>query len=395
MNRTIVNIISRIDPLPAYLFIKENYQEGDRLLFISARQDGEKIDFLTSLINIDASLIEDIVLKYNSDEYTYERICRRLKAQLRSDTTYLVNLAGGSRYMALAVHQVFESFNAQFFYTQTRENLIVSSIFDDSIYDNDDIFYPIRYRMTLAEYFQVHGLTHDIDRKHFHKPIIKAQQTQKFFTIFANNQLSSEEHDILNLLRTEYRGMSRATRINDIERHGASKLSALLRHIGFTPSNEGFLSPDEVEYLTGGWFEEYVYNLIERTVKPQDIAIGVHIARPGEKHNNELDVCFIKANTLFVIECKTGVQSDHLFNEIVYKACALREALLGMTCHSYIFSLKRDNDGELERVARIMDITFCSHKTLTTPYNINAVTQKMIQLTHETVDKAFSSTKPL
>lgn len=358
MNRTLVNIISHNDPLPAYLFIKENYQDGDRLLFVSARRDGEKIDFLTNLIKIDPNLIDDIVLKYNSDEYTYERICRRLKAQLHSDTTYLVNLAGGSRYMALAVHQVFESFNTKFFYTQTRENIIVSSIFDNSIYDNDDIFYPIRYRMTLAEYFQVHGLSHDIDRKHFHKPIIKAQQTQNLFNIFTKKQLSSEEYETINTLRTEYRGMSRAARISDIEHKDAPRLSSLLRHIGFTPSNEGYISPDEVEYLTGGWFEEYVYNLIERTVKPQDIAIGVHIARPGEKHNNELDVCFIKANTLFVIECKTGVQSDHMFNEIVYKACALREALLGMTCHSYIFSLKYDNEGDLERVARIMDITF-------------------------------------
>lgn len=393
MNRTLVNIISHNDPLPAYLFIKENYQDGDRLLFVSARRDGEKIDFLTNLIKIDPNLIDDIVLKYNSDEYTYERICRRLKAQLHSDTTYLVNLAGGSRYMALAVHQVFESFNTKFFYTQTRENIIVSSIFDNSIYDNDDIFYPIRYRMTLAEYFQVHGLSHDIDRKHFHKPIIKAQQTQNLFNIFTKKQLSSEEYETINTLRTEYRGMSRAARISDIEHKDAPRLSSLLRHIGFTPSNEGYISPDEVEYLTGGWFEEYVYNLIERTVKPQDIAIGVHIARPGEKHNNELDVCFIKANTLFVIECKTGVQSDHMFNEIVYKACALREALLGMTCHSYIFSLKYDNEGDLERVARIMDITFCSQKTLTTPYNINAVTQNMIQLSHETVDKEYGNTQ--
>lgn len=390
MNRTIVNIISRIDPLPAYLFIKENYEEGDRLLFISGRQDGEKIDFLTSLLKIEPSMIEEIVLQYHSDEYTYERICRRLKSELRRDTRYLVNLAGGSRYMALAVHQVFESLDSQFFYTQTRENIIVSSIFDDSIYDNDDIFYPIRYRMTLGEYFDLHGLAHDIDRKHNHKPIIKAQQTQRFFTIFAKGQLSSEEHEAINRLRTQYRGMKRAVRIEEIEGKGVRQLSSMLRHIGFTPSNEGYLSPDEVEYLTGGWFEEYVYNLIERTVAPEDIAIGVHIARPGEKHNNELDVCFIKANTLFVIECKTGVQSDHLFNEIVYKACALREALLGMACHSYIFSLKHDNGGDLERVARIMDITFCSHKTLTSSYYINEVTEQMIELTHETVGKGFA-----
>ena len=52
--------------------------------------------------------------------------------------------------------------------------------------------------------------------------------------------------------------------------------------------------------------------------------MSVHISNGIIKHNNELDVCFIKANKLFVIECKTGVTNESLFNEIVYKVCALK-----------------------------------------------------------------------
>ena len=36
MPKTIVNIITEDNPIPAYLFIKEMYDEGDRLMYISA-----------------------------------------------------------------------------------------------------------------------------------------------------------------------------------------------------------------------------------------------------------------------------------------------------------------------------------------------------------------------
>ena len=76
---------------------------------------------------------------------------------------------------------------------------------------------------------------------------------------------------------------------------------------------------------------------------------------------------FTKGNKLFVIECKTGVQTERLFNEIVYKLCAIKEALLGVSCYSYIFSLKKDDSNDLKRIAENMGITFVDHDILLTP----------------------------
>ena len=36
MSKTLVNIITEDNPIPAYLFIKEKYEVGDRLMYISA-----------------------------------------------------------------------------------------------------------------------------------------------------------------------------------------------------------------------------------------------------------------------------------------------------------------------------------------------------------------------
>ena len=125
------------------------------------------------------------------------------------------------------------------------------------------------------------------------------------------------------------------------------------------------LNYKQIAWITGGWFEEYVYYRVQEIVQPDEIELGLHISRKGARLRNELDVVFIKNNRLFVIECKTGVETERKFNEIVYKACALREALLGVSCYSYIASLKPDSTDDLKKVASNMDITFWDHKIMT------------------------------
>ena len=162
MNKTLVNIITEDNPIPAYLFIKEKYEDGDRMMYISAKDTEDDLDALSELFNVPATHIDEIVLKNDVDELSYEKICRAILARLDHNTQYCVNLAGGTRYMALAVQQVFEKFNSQFFYVQVEENLIVQSVFDDGIYNNDDLFYPIKYKMTIDEYLRAHEIRHNL-----------------------------------------------------------------------------------------------------------------------------------------------------------------------------------------------------------------------------------------
>lgn len=379
--KTIVNIISREHPLAAYLFIKEYYEVGDKLLFISANENFDCITPLVNTLKVDKAIVQRIVLRRDSDKYTYERICRTINNAIDKNAEYCVNLAGGTRYMALSVQHVFSNYNTKFYYIQTHENLVVKTIFDNSIFDNDDEVYPIKYRITLDEYFRVYGLTHDLDTP---KTIISdEQQAQQMFDLFAQRKLNNSDYKVLDVLREKYRNWKYID-INEVE-HAVNdsmipipNLSKFLNYIKFTPSQKGLLIHEELDYLTGGWFEEYVYHLIKKNVAPDDIAIGVHIDGVTEiKHNNELDVCFIKNNQLYVIECKSGIKSDSMFNEIVYKVSALKEVLLGLDCHSYIFSLKKDPTGDLKKIAKYMDVTFCDYDVLTKEIKLMKQLKKM------------------
>lgn len=103
----------------------------------------------------------------------------------------------------------------------------------------------------------------------------------------------------------------------------------------------------------GGWFEEYVYHLIKDRLNPTDIVLGPKTANT----NNDLDVVFTIGNKLFVVECKTGVEGRGMLNEIVYKASALKENLLGLSARSFIFSLGQEKE-EWSKAAKNMGIEY-------------------------------------
>lgn len=385
MHKTIVNIVAEDNPVSAYLFVKEMYEPGDRLLFISAKDTEEDLNLLSEQFAIPANLIDEVVLKQDKDEITYEKICRTVHARLVPGVRYCVNLAGGTRYMALAVQQVFERFHADYYYLDVEENVIVKSVFDDSIYDNDDYFFPVAYRMTVPEYLRIHSVKHDVkDLKDF-GPILSKESAERFLTIFTNGQLTNADYDVLETLRYHYRNKKRVN-IRQVELTGEYEspaipnLSAFLNHLYFLPKINGVLLKEELEYLTGGWFEEYVYYQVTEILQPDQAIIGPHISREGVKLNNELDVVCIKNNKLFVIECKSGVEGKRMFNEIVYKVCALREMMLGISCYSYIFSLKSDPKNELKRVAANMEVEFVGRESMTSPSKMEQILLEMKRL---------------
>ena len=368
--KTLVNIITEDNPIPAYLFIKEMYEPGDRIMYISAKDTEDDLDWLAVIDGISADFIDEIVLKNDIDEFKYEKICRAVKAYLKKDVHYCVNLAGGTRYMALAVQQVFDSFDSEFFYVNLEDNTIIQSIYDDSIYDNDDFFYPIKYRMNLSEYLTANELVNDAT-KTTHTPILPFQMAENMFQMFSQHLFSNHEMFIMESLRVNYRCRKKGVSLSEIENPQQERDQSIpdirnfLSLISMRCPNDR-LSQDQIEWITGGWFEEYVYYIVQQAVSPDDIALGMHVSRKGIKRINELDVVFIKNNRFFVIECKTGVETERLFNEIVYKACALREALLGVSCHSYIASLKSDYSDDLKKIASNMDITFWDYEVMTT-----------------------------
>lgn len=369
MQKTIVNIITEDNPVSAYLFIKEMYKEGDRLMYISAKDTEDDLELMAEVDNVPVELIDEIVLKRDMDEFSYEMICRTIKTHLCDSEHYCVNLAGGTRYLALAVQQVFEDFQTDFYYTDLEDNILIKSKFDDNIYNNDDFHIPIKYKLSIEEYLKIHEI--NINRKSGDmKPTQSPEMSEHFFDLFTHNKFKSKDYKVMELLRVNYRNRKHIS-IWEVENNNTQKnpqiagLSDFLSTARFKPEFEDNLTKEEIEFLTGGWFEEYIYYKVVDILHPEQITLNMVINPDNIQRINELDVVYMVNNKLYVIECKSGIESESMFNSIVYKACALRESFLGCQCKSFICALKKDDNDFLSRIAQNMDITFWDSDTVT------------------------------
>ncbi|MBR1626835.1 MAG: DUF1887 family protein [Bacteroidales bacterium] len=140
-------------------------------------------------------------------------------------------------------------------------------------------------------------------------------------------------------------------------------------------SETGFISGDDMFYVSGGWFEDLIFYLTKEQEKPDDIVCGIEILKHGdERSKNELDVVYTKNNKLYVRECKTGWEKGKMFNEIVYKAAAIK-SLFGLSTKSSLFAYmdklsenKKEEQQNIETLNK-MGVTYFGKKEIDNELN--------------------------
>ncbi len=348
MKSCIVSLISE-QTVPNFLFIKERIEIQDCLLFISTDRFKDRIEWIKRALSYSNCEIDELLLR-NGEEEKWDRMVTAVRSKLSHDTHYKVNLTCGTKYMILAVYQAFQGYDADFYYIPYPHNTMLEIAKDTSA--------PLRYRISIGEYLTNYGVEFK------EKALTQSKEyTETFFNLFV--QLEKDVYNnIIDKLRDNYRKKKfKQIDIDTVEVSGCNEmppipgLSSFLTAIEFPLAVKGKLSQKEIEYLTGGWFEEYVYKKIEDSIHPTDIKLGVQISRQSNKTQNDLDVVFTYGNKLFVVECKTGILGQGMFNQTVYKAASIKQMLLGLSAKSYIFSLAK-KDERLEPITKTMDIAY-------------------------------------
>ena len=314
--------------IPNTLFIMENKADFDRYYFITTQkmESLSKSDFV-----IDAcALTKNKIMKIMVVEDSLNDIFNKLSTiKVSEDDKCFVNLTGGTKLMTLCVYKhFFENYksNSSFYYMPIGKNSI------EKIHPFDPpkkYIFPIEYRLDLKKYLKAVGL--EIDKSSKTLPAENSQIAKKIFDLHIQNKL---DHEALWTLRKMVDGHG--------DDPGKIKISAerrLVNQINIIGKfDNSALLKKEAEYITGGWFEEYVYYKIKKILNIPDnfIATGVFIA------NNEFDVIFMLGNSLFVIECKTGLKNPFngksIISEALYKVAALNKKF-GLQTKSYIFTL--------------------------------------------------------
>lgn len=329
--RVIVSMLSK-QTLPNYLVIRELFQKGDSLLFITSRTMSSRLKLIEQALADLEAKVDSVVFSDDDIEEKWNLMCQEIGSKLAKDGSYLVNLTGGTKFISLAAHKVFGEYNSQFYYLPWPKNYLLRPM-----QSNDDKMI-LQYRIKVEEYFKTHGL--NIVRSES-RLLLPKEYTTNFFGFFVNHL--GRDAEIIDKLRS-YRDKKHLI-ISEVENGGTTnypqikELSSFLEKIRFPLLASGVLDRAETQYLTGGWFEEYAYSLVKDRLNPDDILLDV-VFKTENRQQNELDVVFTLNNKLYVIECKSGgVDKESLANPIIFKAVALKETLFGLAAKSIIFSL--------------------------------------------------------
>ncbi|MFR9672390.1 MAG: hypothetical protein SNI72_05725 [Rikenellaceae bacterium] len=236
MAKTLVCIVEE-EMILNYLFVKELFERGDGVLLISQQRYAPIVKRFASLFP--SVKVDSIILAKDGDEDLWDTICRTIRAGVSAERRYAVNLSSGTRLMSIAVQQVFERCDSQFYFMPIDRNVIIHSQIDDNNDNNDDEIIEIKHRVTIDEYLKINDIR--CTRQATTQPKVF---TSHFIEVFTQNLLSSRDYGVIESLRG-----TKGRRVGYEQIEG---LESFIKYIGFTPSHDGGLTDGEVKYLTGG-----------------------------------------------------------------------------------------------------------------------------------------------
>lgn len=338
MSKNLICLISK-QLLPNYLFLKEFAEPGDTVYFLATKaSDGQK-NVLWNVFKKYKPGIENIqVVPLYGLEQKWFSMLKLLESRFVKNGEYLINLTGGTKYMAQAVYEHFRDYpSAKFFYIPWPKNEYLDYHSDNSL--------PIQRRLSLAEYFDLCGLTYQIESPFLFQEY--KDYSYQFFNKFIN--LSEQEKDLISLIREVAAGKYNWEGISDDPR-----LLDFLQKIEFPVSKEELDKMGRakrlpyLKYITGGWFEEYARARLSKALGQSFYGIkNLQVADASK--DNELDCVGVLNNHCIVVECKTVLvwsKEEKWLEEALDKANRINKNIIStLSAHSYLFYLDTIGNG--------------------------------------------------
>jgi hypothetical protein len=368
-----INFIKLAKSFDEYWFITTPYSEGEE-------KDGSR-NPQKSKSNwiIDTCMITDKSIKIEVIEDNLDDISDKINKEVErvgKNNDFALNMTCGTKMMSLGAYLYFKEKTQEIYYTPIGKNYFqkLSSTEQKSAEP-----------LTIQEYLKGYGI------KFKNKQCLKNMEYLDFYFGYFNS--NGYQYNLINNLRKFYRGKKRVP-ISDIENFEEvtegdkgkriDNFSIFLQEINFALNEEGKINKAEIEFLTGGWFEEYIFHKLKHRHNIGDnyILLGVELEKSDVVNTNDLDVVLIKDNRLIVIECKTGMKIDgkitQLFNETIYKSAALKKKF-GLNVTSYLFTMEdlSHEPNDLLKKSEILGVKTIDKNTMMNNDKFNLVIDKI------------------
>ncbi len=261
-----------------------------------------------------------------------------------------VNITGGNKIMSLATYKFFDKFDDE---KVEIVYLPIGSVNYKRIKplrsDGKALDMPFEIKLSVDKYFEALGVK--VER--MGEPV-NLELSKKLYNVYFEKKCIFSE--LTDTLRKYRKGDGSKEFKKPRNKEDVEKVNCLLSVLGLNPNEFDFFKDrTHIDYFSGGWFEEYVYDKI-KSLKGEcidDIRLNVKLhekSREVEDESevkNELDVVFIANNNLHVVECKSGNLTSQDWTNTFYKV-ALLNRRFGLSARSYIVSLA-DNVFEFDK----------------------------------------------
>lgn len=333
--KTLLVILTSEETIYNIQFIKELRLKDSQYLFMTT-EELEQLQVSRNIIKTCNLPEENVTLKY-IDPFSVRHIRDRLEeVDYDGYEKIWVNVSGGTKVTSLTAMDFFKEWGAEIYYmaggSEKRIQLFPRKREKE---------YEIKHPVTLSEYLCGYGFEMKETRKEKGKTRITQSYTSVFFDWYTH--IDMKYYDPILTELQKYRNKKLPVRL-------IPGLETWLKEIDFPfqDPEKNILNKYEVRYLTGNWFEDYVYYRLRNELNPgENLKAGISIKREGAE--NEFDVMMVHDGLLYTIECKTSLyyeseeREENIIPLTIYKSTALQNNL-GLYSRSSIFTL----DSELK-----------------------------------------------
>lgn len=334
MAQTLVSLVSE-KTIPNVELIKEFKDVIQRLIFVTtpAMEKNGQTEWIIDAAGVREVPSDRIIV----NPFDPKDIENKLRSHSFGETDeFIVNITGGTKLMSLIVHSVFRDLGARIYYV-TGQGKSYLKIFPLIGKDH----FVMEQNITLDEYLTAYGFK-------IEKRDQECAYSRDYLESFLKKYLDAkaEHFDALNGLRTlRSKKGKKPIKIKD------QGIVELIDYFNFHTEGDGELTKQEINFLTGEWFEWLTYIRVKNdlSLDMSEIGLGYKLYKGGVL--NEMDVMFVKDNKLYTIECKTGItvteitedgktKKRNLLGEIIYKSDSLQNKL-GLFVNTSVFTLSK------------------------------------------------------
>jgi len=214
---------------------------------------------------------------------------------------WTVNLTGGNKLLSFSTYDFFKNkTNAKMLYTEVERS-------NEGIWLHKEK--PITYihQLKIKEFLTSYGYKILTPQKAIDRSKKIAEDNCQLAIEFAKN---IDYQPFLKDLKTYRQSLPN---VEEARENGAKypidiefKSPIIQKTMEIFAPLKDKLPKKQVKFLTGEWLEIFCYNAIKNISGVTDAAIGLNI-EDNEGSKNEFDVVFIRNNSFYFIECKTGL----------------------------------------------------------------------------------------